>query len=154
MNAPARPLHQPGPLAVSSDDFNILATYFGQSLPVAEARAMNPTYLSARVTHATVPTGGPLCELGHQGLMHDEELDLVFSRARVLHPMLGRFMQRDPLAGGTQLPVHRPRGGVVGSSTYSLQCSYEHQNVLSTGADAGRHRRTPRAAPLAPPLPG
>jgi RHS repeat-associated protein len=38
-----------------------------------------------------------LCEFGHQGLMHDEEIDLVYNRARALHPGLGRFVQRDPL---------------------------------------------------------
>ncbi|HUO09004.1 MAG TPA: RHS repeat-associated core domain-containing protein [Phycisphaerae bacterium] len=38
-----------------------------------------------------------LCEFGHQGLMHDEETNLVYNRARMLNPTLGRFMQRDPL---------------------------------------------------------
>ncbi len=33
----------------------------------------------------------------HQGLLHDEETGLVYNRARMLHPRLGRFMQRDPL---------------------------------------------------------
>jgi RHS repeat-associated protein len=36
-------------------------------------------------------------EFGHQGLMHDEEIDLVYNRARHLHPGLGRFAQRDPI---------------------------------------------------------
>jgi RHS repeat-associated protein len=38
-----------------------------------------------------------ICDIGHQGLMHDEELGLVYNRARMLHPTLGRFIQRDPL---------------------------------------------------------
>ena len=38
-----------------------------------------------------------LCDIGHQGLMHDEETGLVYNRARILHPKIGRFMQRDPL---------------------------------------------------------
>jgi RHS repeat-associated protein len=29
--------------------------------------------------------------------VRDEEVGLVFNRARMLHPALGRFMQRDPL---------------------------------------------------------
>lgn len=37
-----------------------------------------------------------LCDIGHQGLMHDEETALVYNRARQLHPGLGRFVQRDP----------------------------------------------------------
>ena len=35
--------------------------------------------------------------IGHQGLHHDAETGLVYNRARMLHPTLGRFMQRDPL---------------------------------------------------------
>ncbi len=34
---------------------------------------------------------------GHQGLYHDEEADLIYNRARMLHPRLARFTQRDPL---------------------------------------------------------
>jgi RHS repeat-associated protein len=36
-------------------------------------------------------------EIGHQGLMHDTNTSLVYNRYRMLHPGLGRFMQRDPL---------------------------------------------------------
>jgi RHS repeat-associated protein len=35
--------------------------------------------------------------VGHQGLVHDGESGLVYNRARMLHPGLGRFVQRDPL---------------------------------------------------------
>ncbi len=35
--------------------------------------------------------------VGHQGLHHDEESSLVYNRARMLSPHLGRFVQRDPL---------------------------------------------------------
>ncbi|QQE14014.1 RHS repeat-associated core domain-containing protein [Planctomycetota bacterium] len=43
-----------------------------------------------------------LNEFGHQGLMHDENLvgirgGLIYNRARMLNPAIGRFMQRDPL---------------------------------------------------------
>ncbi|MFP4224296.1 MAG: RHS repeat domain-containing protein, partial [Phycisphaeraceae bacterium] len=34
---------------------------------------------------------------GHQGLRHDAVTGLVYNRARMLHPKLGRFVQRDPL---------------------------------------------------------
>jgi RHS repeat-associated protein len=37
------------------------------------------------------------CEYGHQGLLHDEETGLVYNRARMRHPTLGRFLQRDPI---------------------------------------------------------
>ncbi|MFP4144843.1 MAG: RHS repeat-associated core domain-containing protein [Phycisphaeraceae bacterium] len=41
--------------------------------------------------------GATVCDFGHQGLMHDAATGLVYNRARMLHPRLGRFMQRDPL---------------------------------------------------------
>jgi RHS repeat-associated protein len=37
------------------------------------------------------------CQYGHQGLLHDEETGLVYNRARMLHPGLGRFVQRDSI---------------------------------------------------------
>jgi RHS repeat-associated protein len=45
---------------------------------------------------------GSLCDVGHQGLLHDKEFGpaatgLVHNRARTLNPHLGRFNQRDPL---------------------------------------------------------
>ena len=36
-------------------------------------------------------------EIGHQGLMHDEDSGLVCNRVRMLHPGMGRFIQRDPV---------------------------------------------------------
>jgi len=43
--------------------------------------------------------------LSHQGLMLDTETSLYYNRARMLHPTLGRFLQRDPLGyvGGVNL---------------------------------------------------
>ncbi len=35
--------------------------------------------------------------IGHQGLHHDTATGLVYNRARMLAPVLGRFMQRDPM---------------------------------------------------------
>jgi RHS repeat-associated protein len=63
-----------------------------------------PTQTSRRVTLAGSGSMG-VCEVGHQGLIHDEEVGLVYNRARQLHPTLGRFMRRDPMgyAGGVHL---------------------------------------------------
>jgi RHS repeat-associated protein len=36
-------------------------------------------------------------KIGHQGLYHDTVTGLIYNRARVLNPALGRLMQRDPL---------------------------------------------------------
>ena len=77
---------------------------FLQQLGRGGAAGSAPAFASRRVVTAdgvTQPYG--LCEFGHQGLMHDEELPwghgggLIHNRARTLHPRLGRFMQRDPL---------------------------------------------------------
>jgi len=35
--------------------------------------------------------------VGHQGLLHDVESGLLYNRSRLLHPALGRWMQRDPV---------------------------------------------------------
>ncbi|MEX2670938.1 MAG: RHS repeat-associated core domain-containing protein [Phycisphaeraceae bacterium] len=48
-------------------------------------------------THANPEAGGYAFAIGHQGLHHDVESGLVYNRARMLHPVLGRFIQRDPL---------------------------------------------------------
>ena len=37
-----------------------------------------------------------LCDVGHQGLMHDEQFGLVYNRFRYLEPRTGRWTQRDP----------------------------------------------------------
>ena len=51
-------------------------------------------YASLRYT-----SNGPyfgLCEVGHQGLMHDEEIELVYHRNRYLQPRSNAFVRRDP----------------------------------------------------------
>ena len=70
-----------------------------------------PRLTSTRVELATpggavhAPYG--LCDIGHQGLHHDDETGLIHNRARTRSPRLGRFLQRDPL------------GYVDGMSTYA-----------------------------------
>jgi RHS repeat-associated protein len=72
----------------------------------------NPTLVSQRVVISSTAQPWGLCEFGHQGLLHDEETGLLYNRARMLHPVLGRFMQRDPF------------GYLDGMSLYEyLQCS-------------------------------
>jgi RHS repeat-associated protein len=56
-----------------------------------------PTQASRRVNANSVDQPYGLCDVGHQGLVHDEEVGLVYNRARALHPTLARFAQRDPL---------------------------------------------------------
>ncbi len=63
---------------------------------------VEPVADSSPLSTTNVDTGrsvriSKLNEFGHQGLMHDQTIGLVYNRARMLHPRLARFMQRDPL---------------------------------------------------------
>ncbi len=52
---------------------------------------------------------------GHQGLAADHETGLYYNRARLLHPTLGRFTQRDPLGYVDGMSVYQyVRSGPVG----------------------------------------
>ena len=85
---------------VDSADITILddAYYWADRLPRNDPLVSYPRGSSFRlplVNGVVSPAG--MGEFGHQGLMHDEESGLVYNRARMLSPGVGRFMQRDPL---------------------------------------------------------
>ena len=90
---------------VSSADLDAVNSHWNQSTPIYDPRVTYPTLRSARSLKLSSAaynlTTAPLCEVGHQGLFHDEEFGslggLIHNRARTLHARLGRFMQRDPL---------------------------------------------------------
>ncbi len=65
---------------------------------VNDGRVQSRIEMSRRIPDVVTMLDEPygLCAIGHQGLMHDEELGLIHNRARTLHPRLRRFMQRDP----------------------------------------------------------
>jgi RHS repeat-associated protein len=69
-------------------------------------------------------TDDAACEYGHQGLLHDEETGLVYNRARMLHPILGRFAQRDPeeYNDGMNLWEVYKSNPSVRSDTHGLSC--------------------------------
>ena len=56
-----------------------------------------PTSMSRRVVGGSVTQSYGLCEFGHQGLMHDEAVGLIYNRQRVRDPGTGRWYQREPL---------------------------------------------------------
>ena len=86
-----------------------------------DPRRMAATHMSRRysVSGASQPYGR--LAIGHQGLLHEDETlsgnggGLVYNRARHLHTMLGRFVQRDPLGYVDGLSLYQyaranPRG--------------------------------------------
>ena len=81
---------------VNGGDYTVYVDHYGESLPANDTLAMYPVLESFR---SPVSGGGGigLCDIGHQGLMHDKEFGLVYNRARYFHPTLARFTGRDPL---------------------------------------------------------
>ena len=59
--------------------------------------AMAPTMISRRWTVGSTAQPYGLNDIGHQGLMHDEDTGLIQNRARMRSPRLGRWLQREPL---------------------------------------------------------
>ncbi len=82
---------------VDAFDDSIRQTESGSTLALNDELVMHPRAMSFR--HAV--TGIAVCEFGHQGLMHDEATGsrdgMIYNRARMLQPRLGRFVQRDPV---------------------------------------------------------
>jgi len=81
---------------IDLSDFTQFTGKYGTSND-ADPLVLYPTETSYRRGYSFDISGAPMCEFGHQGLMQDEEFDLIYNRARMLHPTLGRFIQRDPM---------------------------------------------------------
>ncbi len=60
--------------------------------PYGQRSVMNPTTFAT-----TGSTSAYAQNRGFQGLLHDQETGLIENRARILDPLTGRFLQRDPL---------------------------------------------------------
>ena len=58
--------------------------------------AMAPTLESRRVEVGGVAQPYGLCDIGHQGLIHDKEFGLIYNRRRYLEPVLGIYTGPDP----------------------------------------------------------
>ena len=62
---------------------------------IDDALTTAPLVHSQRVETDTGRAPYGLCDVGHQGLMHDEQFGLVYNRNRYLDPRTGRWSQRD-----------------------------------------------------------
>ena len=83
---------------VDLGDHTIWSTSYanGDSIAADDPLVMRPRLESFRSPLYT-GAGISLCDVGHQGLMHDKEFGLIYNRARYLDPVLGRFTGRDPM---------------------------------------------------------
>jgi RHS repeat-associated protein len=106
-------------------DLGIVGTWWQAKLPTADPLVMYPRTTSFRGGWGGYAAGAPLCEFGHQGLMHDEEWGIVYNRARMLNQ--GRFMQRDP--------AQRKAGEVTAGDGYQDGMNL-HEYVRSTPVQA------------------
>ena len=97
----------------------------------------------------TKPYG--LCDVGHQGLMHDEQFGLVYNRNRYLDPRTGRWPQRDPAGYADGLNVYlylaaRPSSGTdpkglweyIGVYKYKAERNFERLEDLALAAGGSR----------------
>ncbi len=118
---------------VGLDDLEVRNADANVGVPANDPMVSYPRWHSLRNLKSSSAIGSnpgiPLCEVGHQGLFHDEEFGakggLIHNRARVLDPRFGRFMQRDPL------------GYIDGMSVYTYYAGM-HGGVDPTGLlDAG-----------------
>jgi RHS repeat-associated protein len=109
-------------------DLGLVTTWYDKSVAYSnDPLCMSPVVETYRLRSGSITSPYGLCDIGHQGLMHDKEFGLVYNRARYLHPTLGRFMQRDPL------------GYVDGMSVYEYVRSGPTAYVDPEGLWKGRH---------------
>jgi RHS repeat-associated protein len=75
---------------------------YGLRSPYISAGSNDPFCTAATIASMRFNAGGTiepwaLCEVGHQGLMHDEEDGTVYNRVRYLSTWLNKFLSEDPI---------------------------------------------------------
>ena len=88
-----------------------------------------PTVGSRRFVAGSTTEPWGVCEVGHQGLVHDEECGLVYNRARELSPDIGRFLTRDPI-GYDSIPPESPTYHDSGSTLDANLMEYAKGNPI------------------------
>jgi RHS repeat-associated protein len=73
-------------------------------------------------------------------LLHDEETGLVYNRARMLHPILGRFAQRDPeeYNDGMNFYQYLRSAPTLYRDAKGTACTVTFQCSLATSSPSGR----------------
>ena len=115
--SPRRWLRRAGVLGITDPNGVLVERYeytpYGQRTVYSkagpdDALTTAPLYHSQQLATATARHPYTLCDIGHQGLMHDREFRLVQNRFRYRSPLVGRWPQRDPLdyIDGTSLYEH------------------------------------------------
>ena len=89
---------------VGQYELALVLNNYGSALP-NDPQVHHPTAGSFRGDPDAGLYGVALNDIGHQGLMHDEEIGKIYNRARILDPRLARFMQRDPWMADLNLPT-------------------------------------------------
>src|SRR6185437_11876571 len=110
----------PAGLAYAVDPSNGVTVYHADGLGSVRAitdgsGTVVQTYRSDAYGVATSTKGGINQHFQYTGQERDED-GLVFLRGRVYNPTLGRFMQRDPLAGNPGLPLSLNRYTYAGNN--------------------------------------
>jgi len=129
---------------VDMDDWGQMKIDYGRG-----AASNDPFVQMPRLSSFRRDRIGPgLCDIGHQGLMHDREFGLVQNRARYLSPRLGRFTGRDPLNQA------KPGGGYQdGMSLYQYIGSVPVAAVDPMGLHSCASAASSCAVSSAPPQP-
>ncbi len=89
---------------------------YGQRMTFISPGTNDPYCMASTDSSQKVVTSGSvtqpygICEVGHQGLLQDEESGLVYDRRRYLSPQTGRFLGRDPLGYWEQMSLYEYLG--------------------------------------------
>ena len=113
---------------VNFSDIRQVPPQYGSLSTANDPKALTPRLGTSRA-QTTIASWLVLNEVGHQGLHHDEATNLIYNRARMLHPTLGRFVQRDPLGYVDGMSVYAYYAGIRGlRDPFGTQSGYGYND--------------------------